>query len=302
MALGIIFIAFASIAFGIGPVITKELIACGLDTIDIMLFPKISMLLVAGAFLLVGRISLKITKKQLWQLLLFSVCFNGITGLLLIQSYIYLPIGLATMFHFIYPVVVTFFMIVLYKEKASALRVAAIILALAGLCLILDLSGNMSLPGVALALGSGFAYATYVIANRKSAYRNLPVLIVVFYSSLATFVIMILIQLTRGRMIIPSTTHEWILITANGLFSDLFAFFMLITGIRRIGASNGALANMLEPITALVAGAVVYGDRIELKAICGCIMVLLAITFITINNNRLASGEENPEKRLKSEE
>ena len=282
MIIGFFCIVLASVAFGIGPVFVKELMACGLNTTDILIFPRVVALTAIGVILLISRISLRVTKTQFWQLILFAGCSNGLTAALLISSYRFLPIGFATMFHFIYPVVVTVFMAVFYKEKLSAAKVISIAMAITGLCLILDLSGSMSLPGVALALSSGFTYAVYVIANKKSAYKGLPALVVVFYSSLIALIGTFLFQLADGLPAIPSEGRQWLLITANGLISNLLAFLMLIFGIRRIGASNAAVANMMEPMTALVAGIVIYGDIIELKAIFGCIIVMLAITLIAV--------------------
>ena len=218
------------------------------------------------------------------------------TALLLVSSYHFMPIGLATMFHFIYPVIVTICMAVLYKEKITTFKIIAIVLAMAGLGLIFDLTGSMSLPGIALAIGSGFTYAIYVIANRKSSFGDFPALVIVFYSSLVNLIGVALFQLVSGRLVIPLTVREWVLISANGLVSGLFAFFVLIIGIRRVGASNAAIANMIEPITALAAGAIVFGDRIEFKALCGCILVLLSITFIAMNRDNAHAGEKTVSK------
>ena len=291
MLIGIVFILLASVAFGVGPVFAKELINIGYSTWDILLYPKIPIMLVIGIILIIRGVSLKVSKIQLVQLVLICSVSNGLTAILLVSSYRFLPIGLATMFHFIYPVLVTVFMAVAYKEKISVLKAFAIVLAIAGLCLILDLSGNMSLKGVILALSSGFAYAIYVIANRKSSYKDLPALVIVLYSSVFNFIPVAVYQAASGRIFIPSTGWELLLIAGNGLICGLFAFFMLILGIRRIGASNAAIANMFEPMTALVAGVVIFGDSIELRAYIGCVMVLLAILLIAIRKNeRLTPG------------
>ena len=291
MAIGILCVIFASVAFGIGPVFIKELMAYGMNTTDMLLFTRIIILIATGAILLIRKVSFRVTKTQLWQLLLFAGCSNGMTAWLLISSYRFLPIGFATMFHFIYPVIVTVFMALFYKEKISTMKIFSIVLAITGLCLILDLSGSVSFIGVALALGSGLTYAVYVIANRISVYKELSAFVIIFYSSLIVLLGSVFVQLVNGQLIMPSTGWEWLLISANGLLGNLFAFLMLIHGIRRIGASNAAIANMLEPITALVAGIVIYGERIGFIALCGCILVLLAITLIAVNKKNLQIGD-----------
>lgn len=293
MALGIVCVIIASVSFGIGSVFAKELLTLGLNTFDIMFYQKIITLSVIGIIFAVRRISVRVTKKQLWQLFLYCGLCNGLTGLLLVSSYNYLPIGIATMLHFIYPVVVTVFMVAFFKEKASAIKLICIAVAIFGLYLILDISGSISFIGITLALGSGFAYAIYVIANKKSKYKDLPALVVVFYSDLIGFIILIPIQLARGQLKFALTGLELLFISASALISCLLSFFTLIIAIRRIGASNAAIANMLEPITALVAGAIIFGDRIEFKALCGCILVLMAITLVAINGKRASDANES---------
>ena len=293
LVLGIICVILASIAFGVAPVFTKELILSGMDTLSIMMYSPLSALLVVGIVMLVRGLSLKVTKTQLWQLFLFCGCSNSMAAYLLFSAYRFLPIGLATMFHFIYPTIVTIIMMAAFKEKVSAMKVITIVMAFVGLGLIFDLSGRMSLLGVALALGSGLSYAIYVVATRKSAYNNLPIIVLVFYSSILSVVLIAIYQLATRQLIIPVKAWEWLMISANGLVGNLFAYAILIVGIRRIGPSNAAIANMLEPLTALVAGAVIYGDRIEFKALFGCILVILAIMLIPFHDR---FAQEKPRK------
>ena len=159
------------------------------------------------------------------------------------SSYNYLPLGIATMFHFVYPVIVMVGMRAFYKERASVKKIIAAVLVVSGLYLILDLSGNMSLLGVALALGSGVNYAVYVIANRESSYQKLPVTVLIFCSSLINLILFAITSVASGELIIPTSLWEWLMITATGLVSGLFAFLMMIIAIRRIGASNAAITS-----------------------------------------------------------
>jgi drug/metabolite transporter (DMT)-like permease len=289
MLLGFVYIVLASIAFGFSPVFSKEIMKSGMDAQSTLAFVNATAALGALPFLLVRRKKLKVSKKQLWQLLIFGGCSYGLTELLLIYSYKYLPIGLAVMFHFIYPIVVTVVMVVLYREKVSVVKIAAILAALIGLYLILDLSGSLSLRGVILAMSSGFAYAVYVVANRKCAYRELPPLMIVLITMLFCALGFGLYQFAEGGLTFPTTSKTWLMVAASSLFSHLFALNMLICAVRRIGASNAAIGNMLEPLTSLLAGVVIYGDRLPLISFGGCALMLLAILLITIDEKKSLS-------------
>jgi drug/metabolite transporter (DMT)-like permease len=196
------------------------------------------------------------------------------------------------MFHFIYPVVVTVVMMVFFKERASVMKIAAIIFALVGLFLILDLSGNMSVFGVILAICSGFTYTVYVVANRRCSFSELPVVVIVFTTTLTVFIGVTAYQLATGNLQTPPALESWIFTAASGLLSHLFAIFMLTYAIRKIGASNAAVCNVLEPLTAMVAGVVVYSDTIPVIAVCGSVLMLLAILLISLDERRRLKNQK----------
>lgn len=286
MLLGLLYIVLASVAFGFSPVFATEIMGSGVDAQSLLVYINAFTALGAAAVLLIRRIPLKVTRRQLWQLIVFSAGSYGLTEVLLVNSYRFLPIGLATMFHFIYPVIVTVIMVVFFKEKISILKISAIIAALSGLLLILDLSGNLSLQGAALAVTSGFAYASYVVANHKCAYRDLPALVVIFYTALSCGIVFALFQFVTGRMMVPPNAASWLLTASSGLVCHLFAILMLISAVRKIGASNAAVGNLLEPMTSLIAGALIFSERFPILSLSGCALVLLAIVLIALDGRR----------------
>jgi len=288
MFVGIICIICASVAFGFAPVFAKEITGTGMDTISMLVSTNAVALIVSGAVLLVRKSELKVTKKQLWQLLVFGGGGYGLTILLLNSAYRFLPIGLGVMLHFIYPTVVTVGMVVFFKERISVMKAAAVIVSIAGLFLILDTSGETSFLGAALALGSGLAYAVYVAANRKCNYSGLPPYVIVFSTVAVPFLGFITFQLITGNLMLPPTARAWILVAGAGVVDHLFAVFMLTCAIRRLGATNAAIGNMLEPVTSVLAGAALYSDRIPLISLGGCALVLLAVLFIVLDERRTA--------------
>ena len=294
MVLGIICIILASVTFGFAPVFSKEIQGSGMNTESMLAITSGFTVIVTGIAILIGRVKPKVTKKQVWQMAVFCGGGFGLTILLLCNSYRFLPIGLSTMFHFIYPVIVIVIMTVFFKERITIIKVVAILVALIGLYLILDISGGMSLVGVVLAVGSGFAYAIYVVAGRKCEYRELPVVITVFSTVVVSFLGFSIIQLATGNMMLPPTPRVWLLIAGNSIISNLFALVMLTCAVRRLGASNTAIGNMLEPLTSLIAGSMIYGDIIPLVSIGGCVLILIAILLIAIGEKRASKGRIPP--------
>ncbi|NLT40708.1 MAG: DMT family transporter [Clostridiales bacterium] len=287
MLIGVLCVVLASVAFGFTPVFATEIVGAGMDTMNMLVFTNASSLLLSGAALLLQKNRPRITKRQFWQLMLFGGCY-GLTILLLSYSYRMLPIGIATFLHFCYPIVVTAVMVIIFKEHLSLLKIAAIAVSLLGLFLILDISGGLSLTGALLALASGFVYAAYVIAGRKSSFSMLPVMTVVFFTSLASFMGFLTYQLVTGGLLSPPNVKSWLLIISNAAADNIFAIFMMTCAIRRMGASNAAIGNLLEPVTSLLAGALLYRDKISPLSLVGCALVLLSILLIALYERKAA--------------
>lgn len=64
-------------------------------------------------------VSIKITKEELKKLALVATIGYVGTGMLLFLSYNYVPTGMATTIHFIYPILVITGCVVFYKERIN---------------------------------------------------------------------------------------------------------------------------------------------------------------------------------------
>ena len=51
-------------------------------------------------------------------------------------------------------------------------------------------------------------------------------------------------------------------------------------GLKLIGGTNAALLNMTEPVIAYLAGVLLMGDRIELRALLGGALIILAMILL----------------------
>lgn len=289
MLKGLLYITCSSVAYGIMPVFSTQLLRAGMNSQSVVVFRFAFAAAGALAVLLLRHIPMRVSGRQFGQLLLFGVFGYGATAFLLTSSYQYLPIGLSTMFHFSYPILVTIIMAVLYRERVTAGKVLAISLAAGGIVLMAEFSAQLQMAGVLLALSSGLTYAVFVVANRKSAFSTLPPLVIVFYTTAALTVFFAGQSLATGTLVLPPAPTAWLYTALVGLLCSLFALCMLNMAIRTMGATNAAIGNLLEPLTSLIAGAAVYGDRIDLRAAAGCGLVFLAVLLVVVNDKKLAS-------------
>lgn len=138
------------------------------------------------AIMLIKKIPFQATPRQIGVMIVVGILGFGMTATLVTAAYNYIPVGLATMFQFSYPLFVLIIMVILTKEKIGALRAVAVAFLAVGLVLMMDFSGGANYTGIALALLSGVTYAFYVVSNQRSCFRMLDGFTTMFYAMVAS--------------------------------------------------------------------------------------------------------------------
>ena len=295
MLKGILAVVAASVAYGFLPVFSKIALGTGLSSSAVVFWRFMMACLVVAVIMRVKKMSFRVTRVQLVHLCFFGLLGSGITSLLLTVSYEHIPIGLATMFHFSYPLFVTIIMIIMYKEKATPFKCISMAAALGGLILMADFSGGMSLQGVLFAALSGLTYAIYVIATRKSAFALLPIFTTMFYVTLISSLYFGVQLLVTGSFMVPGSVTAWGAIASVAMLCTVFALCLLMRGIQLLGPVTASVLNMIEPVTSVIAGIFIFHDKLSVKAFAGCSLIVLSALLISLDARRSATRAEEPE-------
>lgn len=281
MQIGILALIGASILLGIIPTANKYLLLSGMSSSQIVFYTYFMVAVSAGCLAKIRGEKFQIKKSQFVKLFLLGAAGMGGTGYLLNQSYTYIPVGLATMLHFLYPTVVSVVMIGIYKERITFSKISAILASIIGMCFIADLSGGMKMVGIIFALCSSGTYAYYIIANDKGEINELSILIKLFYSAIGATAICLIFS--GANLKLPSNLNVYFVLFGICGCGFLTAFYLLAAGIGRVGALMASFFNMLEPIVSLCVSSVIYQEQLSIKVGVGCILVLLSVLFIAVD-------------------
>ncbi len=296
MIKGIAAVVLASIALGLIPSLTKITLNMNISPDSLIFYRFAFSAFFMMLLTLAQKHSFRVSKRQLWQLIVFGVLGSGLTGVFLTWSLIYIPTGLSTMFHFSYPIIVILFMAVIYKERITRQKVAAVLLAVAGLVLMMKPAGGIRAAGVILSLLSGVTYATYVIAGKKASFSCLPSAVIVFYVSGFCAIFLGILAAVSGTLNFPLEPAPWLCLSLAALISSVFGLCMLFTGIKILGASNSAVLNMLEPVTAVLAGIFFFRESLPFTTVVGCACIITSAVMVSResrNMEQIQKEEEN---------
>lgn len=276
---GILAALTAAIGFGLIPVLTKTLESSQVDTMSLICGQCCFGAVFLCVLLKRRGVSLRLTKAQTASVAAVGIMDSG-TMFLLYESYKYIEVGLATMAHFIYPVLVFAIMAVIFRERITLPKGVALVLAMAGMVIMVgQYAGN--LWGLGLAVASGVCYAVYNVVNQKSAASELPALLVTFYDLTFLSVVFLLLALTVGGPSLPTTSDGWLLMFINALLKTC-GCTLAIYAMQKIGSTRTSILSMIELVTAVVAGNIFFHEILQAHQIIGGLGILAGAVLVNL--------------------
>jgi DME family drug/metabolite transporter len=173
-------------------------------------------------------------------------------------------------------------------ERLERCWFAATGLACAGVALLTlggSSGGQVSAPGIGLALAAGAGYAGYaVIAKHLLDRGGTPegVMAAVFGTG-ALALLPALALVDTGDLL---TADGLALAAYLGVVTTALAYVLFARGLQRIGASETATLTLAEPVTAMALGFAVLGERPGAAAVAGAALVLAGLALLAVRLDR----------------
>ena len=293
MVQGIVCVAGASLLFGIMPSANKFVMLSGMSAQCLTFYIQVMICLASLVIARIKRYSVCVTRPQLVHLLLLGAVGMGITTFLVNTAVMLIPVGLATVLHFLYPTIVAVAMVVIFGQRMSRYKLMAIACSICGMLLITNLKGGGEIQwgGILLALTSSLTYSFYMISNEKGEINSLPLIVKLIYSSMGSGVLFGVISAGGGSVSAPAGIPAFLMLLVCGLGS-LGAYYLITAGIQRIGASVASFVNMLEPVTSVVVSAVAYQERPSLIMLLGMILILTSVFLVAMDGRAAPAKQE----------
>lgn len=279
-AAGMALVALGAIGFGLMPLFARTAYADGLSALSLLSWR----FAIAFACLLPFLPRLLAAKADMLVAVLAGAGYMGI-NLFYFLALERLTVALTVLILFTYPLFTILIGWLGFREKLTWQNAAAAVIVLLAAILILaptglykSQSGNTVDPvGLGMAFVPPAAYALFVhIAARRLSRMTIPVRLGgVFLGGLIAMVGLGLIL--EGHIAAPASAAGWGSAIALALLSTVFALGLLLYGAPIAGAERTAVAGASELVTALVVGAVAYGERLEATTLAGAAMIIGAI-------------------------
>ena len=197
-----------------------------------------------------------------------------------------LPVAVAIVIQYTAPGLVVLWLAFASRKAPSSRVVLALIAALGGVALLSELpevlSGggtSLSARGVAAAIVSAFAFASYIITGEYVERAAGPVGSLARGFGIASM-LWIVIQATRGR---PDTLLDSSLVPGVillGIVATIIPFSLFLWGLARIGPSRAGIVSTLEPLSAAVLAYFWLDQSLSGIQIAGAALVVAGIAVV----------------------
>lgn len=175
------------------------------------------------------------------------------------------------------PVWVLLFMVARGRQQATLQRVFAVILALAGVALVIGLFSQMRLnvAGVLAGLLAAFSYAFYNIGAQELVTRNGP-LKIMSYALLSSAILWLVIDPPWRLMPLHFSAWQWGFLFLFACLSMLLPYICYFNGLKYLDPTRAVITSCLEPVFAVVFAAIFVHEGLRGLQVAGIAVVMTA--------------------------
>ena len=205
--------------------------------------------------------------------------------------------SLLSLLLYTFPAMVATAAVVLGRERMDARRLVALVLASAGLVLVLAGAGAGAIDaiGAALALGAAVVYSTYILVSDGVAARVRPALLSAFVCTGAA------LSLTASAVVLgelqPAEVGAagWGWLACLALVSTVVAIALFFAGLRRVGPTTASILATVEPLVTVLLAFAVFGETLGPVQLVGGGFVLAAVLALNVRLQRPVARQAIPE-------
>lgn len=286
MTRGIVCTIVSAVLFGVVPTLTRVILDAGANVQTVMFARAACAIAASLVCARAMRVPLAPSSASLRPFVIAGA-LSAITAILLCQSYVYIPVGLATTLHYTYPMITSAICALMYDERGGISLAAALVCCTTGVALSAGASVSGAPLGVAIALASGITFGACLAYTDHSALRGEHILRIVLWSN---------IMLAAGSAAWAAVTDGLVLdlplqilgmLATTSSISGFIAMSLLYLGVKLTGSTTASILSTFEPLTSTAISMAVYDEPLTPQKAAGTALVVASVIIITMSKNKI---------------
>ena len=276
----------SGITYGMNPLFGVPVINKGLDVNSLLLYRYGMATLLMLAFMLLTRRQIRISWKQFGLMTILGVLFTG-CSITLFEAYKYIPSGIATSILYVYPIMVALIMM-FFRQFPTWQTWVSIFAGVAGAVLLsLKGGGFIDWKGIALVVASGLCYTLFiVIVNLSKQVKAIPNLTLTFYCFFIGSLMLFALSGFGVKLNPVPDAISWLNVLGLAVLPTAVATITLAAATKAVGATKTSVLGILEPLTAIFVGTIVFHEAFTFNVAIGVVLILFAILFMILTEKK----------------
>ncbi len=277
MLRGLVCSMLSACCFGLLPVLGKLGYAQGMDSSEMLQYRFLVASLLLGLWFLVTNPSaLRISRRGLLKTALLGGLISPLQSTCFLRSVETIQASTTTLILYFYPALVTLLGALIHRRRVGR-KVTLSLLLVTGGCAVVFLDAFMreaDPTGVAWACGAMVLFSCYLLLVQSLMRGERPLtlsLYVIFWAGLA-------FTLLRGVPDVAALDAARAGVAlALGLIPTVLAVTLLYVAIEAVGSAYASIFSTLEPVTTVIAAALILGEPIFARQVLGAALIVAGI-------------------------
>ena len=278
--IGVLLCLVAGASFALQPVLVRLAFDGGAGIASV---GAIRFALAAAVFALIARRAIAAAPlRTLLAPFVLGLTIYGLETGLFFASLERIDVSLASLLMCSYPALVVAGAVLLRRERASRRRAVALVIALAGVALVLagGVGGALDPAGIGLALAAAVAYAAYVLFSDHLLGTTEPLVLATMLCAGAAIAFALGGLATGSLDAAGGSTLP--IIGAIALVTTVLPIAAFLGGVHRIGPSRATILGTIEPPVTIALSALVFGERLGALQLVGAALVVSAVVILQL--------------------
>ena len=279
-------IVLAGILWGTMGIYVRVLNQNGMYSIQIVFLRAIiTAAAVAVIILITDPSQFKVRLKDLWIMVCGGICSILFFNVSYFKAIEITSMSTACVLMYTSPVFVTLISAVVFKDKLTFRKIAAMITVFIGCALVSGIASSkltVTPKGLMYGLFAGIGYALYSIFSRLAINRGYSTMTITLYNFLfAGIGGAFIVDYDQIKTGLSSGIEAVIMVFACAIVATVIPYLLYTKGLEFVENSKAAVIVAVEPVTATVLGTVLYKESLTVSAVVGIILVIVAIAMLS---------------------
>jgi len=291
-AVGYAMVICAALLFALNGTVSKVVLQSGISSLELTQARATGAFLGFALVLLVTRReSLRLTRRELPYLVAFGIAGVAFVQWLYFVAIARLPVGIALLIQYLAPILIALWAWAVFKEPIRRRIWLALVLAVAGLTVVVEAWSGLSLDGVGVAasLAAAVAYAVYVLMAEHAVRWRDPASLTTFgflFAALFWAFVQPLWRFPTDRLgdsvsllgrLERFELPVWLLVLYVVVAGTMITFLLVAAALRHVSATRVGIVAMLEPVVASAVAFAWLAESFGTAQLLGGAVVLTAI-------------------------